>query len=172
MREADLADPNAVRPVVAVTSASFDPRFLARKYACGRFLRDTPFRIGGIDVAALGLFAYFAGPDKTIVERMLLDPLLTRLPPKHRGQYSHHTHPYFRPGHVWNDLPDGYVESLVSGENRIADPAIARLYDDLKLATEAPLLAPGRFAAIWRLNTGYDYGTDRPWRAVWDPAPQ
>ena len=168
MREADLVDPNAVLPVVAVTSARFDPPFLADKYACGRFLRDTSFRIGGIDFESLGLFAYFAGPQKTIVERMLVDPLLTRLPPKYGGQYSHHTHMYFRPGHVWSDLPDGYVESLLSGENRIADPAIARLYDDVRLATEAPLLAPGRFAAIWRLNTGYDYGTDRPWHAVWE----
>ena len=72
--------------------------------------------------------------------------------------------PNFRPGHVWHDIPPRYVESLVVGQNRIPDPAIARLFDDVQLATQAPLLAPGRFAAIWRLNTGHDYGTDAAWR--------
>src|SRR6185437_8859382 len=101
---------------------------------------------------------------KFVVERLLLDPLVTRLPPSYGGRYSYHINPNFRPGHVWHDIPPRYVESLVVGQNRIPDPAIARLFDDVQLATQAPLLAPGRFAAIWRLNTGHDYGTDAAWR--------
>src|SRR5262249_23508552 len=127
--------------------------------------------IGGIDVTALGLFSYFAGANKHIVERLLVDPLLTRLPPSDHGRYLHHTSFLFRPGHISHDLPEGYVESILPGASRIRDPAIARLYDDVRLATEAPLLAPGRFAAIWRLNTGFDYGTDAPWNMVRGQSP-
>ena len=148
----------------------FKPPFLAQQYACGRFFRGSNVSIGGVYVIPLGLFSYFAGADKFIVERFLFDPLLTRLPPSYLGKYLHRTQHWFRPGHVHHDLPIGYIESLIRGENRIEDPAIARLYDDVVLATQGPLLASGRFAAIWRLNTGHDYGTDAPWNAVWGAA--
>ena len=144
----------------------FEPPHLARQYGCGLSFRDSNVSIGGVYIIALGLFSYFAGVDKFIVERFLLDPLLTRLPPSYLGKYLHHTQHWFRPGHVHHDPPKGYIESLIRGENRIEDPAIARLYDDIVLATQGPLLASGRFAAIWRLNTGHDYGTDAPWNEV------
>jgi hypothetical protein len=50
----DLVDPNLRIPIVTLTAPAFEPRFLADKYACGLFLRDTDFRIGGIDFEATG----------------------------------------------------------------------------------------------------------------------
>ncbi len=153
---------------MVIVAAKIESIYMGQQYACGVFFRRTDFPIGGVNFVALGLFSYFSGPKKFIVEDMLLDPLVTRLPPKYQGRYLHHTQHNFRPGHIRHDLPEGYVESLLSGENEIEDPAIARLYDDVKLATQGSLMASGRFAAIWRLNAGYDYGTDAGWRAVWE----
>jgi arabinofuranosyltransferase len=99
----------------------------------------------------MGYFGYAAGPTKHIVDYCALtDPLLSHLPTctpaPRRGWKS---------GHFYRMLPEGYLESLITGENRIANPAIRAYYDDLRLAARSPdLWSLERMKAIWRLNTG------------------
>ena len=90
-----------------------------------------PLPLGGVHILALGLFSFHASPDQYIVEETLLDPLLTRLPPSNGGRYLHYRQAFFRPGHVYHDYPQGYIESLLSGENLVEDPAISALFDDV-----------------------------------------
>jgi arabinofuranosyltransferase len=93
----------------------------------------------------IGLVGYYAGPQVAIIDtRALSDPLLARLPVS--GDW--------RIGHFTRELPPGYRQSVASGRNLIQDPELAALYDSLVLVTRADLFAPGRFAEIWRLNTG------------------
>ena len=96
----------------------------------------------------VGMFGYLAGLRKIVVDRYAItDPLLARLPLARLPAD-------WRPGHIKRDTPDGYGQSLQSGGNRLRDPVERALYADVLLATSAPLLAPGRAGAIWRLNAG------------------
>ncbi len=109
----------------------------------------------------IGYFGYFAGPQAHIVDLLALaDPLLARLPTMHLKRW--------RIGHFYRQLPEGYIDSLRSGRNLIADKRLAMYYDDLVLATRGPLLSRDRLLAIWRLNTAAharrlaDYIRDHP----------
>ncbi len=96
---------------------------------------------------AIGMIGFYAGPDVHIVdENALCDFLLARLPIPRGSQWSI--------GHFTRRIPVGYVESIESGENRVTDSDLARFYDVSRLIIREPLFAPGRLAAIWRLNTG------------------
>jgi len=76
----------------------------------------------------------------------IADPFLARLPARDNT----------RPGHYERAFPAGYLESIVTGENRLVDAELNVLYTDVMLATRAPLMDPDRLGAIWRLNSG-DY---------------
>lgn len=94
----------------------------------------------------VGFFGYFVGDTQVVDVWALCDPLLARIPFRAgRG---------FRPGHYPRPIPEGYVESRASGENRIADPALRPAYDAIRLVTSGPLLSRERFAAIVALHTG------------------
>jgi arabinofuranosyltransferase len=60
----------------------------------------------------------------------------------------------WKAGHVKRPIPEGYQETIESGENRLRDPKLARLYDQMQLITSGPLWSWPRLVAIWRLNTG------------------
>lgn len=95
-----------------------------------------------------GRHSYPIGPGTHVVNLYgLTDPLLARLPVKDFEKA--------RAGHVKYSLPAGYLETLRSGKNRLQDPRIAALWEDLVLATRQPIFTQGRGGAIWRLNTGY-----------------
>jgi arabinofuranosyltransferase len=95
----------------------------------------------------IGMFGYYVGPDIHIVDLFALaDPLLARLPVK--------SEPRWRIGHFEREIPDGYVESLKTGRNQIADPSLHDLYDRVLLATRGPLFSRQRWVAIWQLNVG------------------
>ncbi len=106
---------------------------------------------------AVGFYGFHAGPQVTVVDQLALaDPLLARLPAARDLEW--------RVGHYVRALPDGYLRSLETGENRIKDPDLARYYDAIRLITRGPLLSRARLAAIFRLNTGgYDHLVD--WEA-------
>ena len=107
-----------------------------------RARHDTSARVQEID--AIGHVGYFAGPAVHIIDHWALaDALIARLPAAF-GRY----------GHFPRVIPRGYMETLHSGLNLIADPNLASYFEELSLATRAPLWAPGRLHAIWRLNTG------------------
>lgn len=112
----------------------------------GQALRALP---GNYTRCTIGMVAFAAGPALYWVDPLALtDPFLSRLPSR-AGT---------RVGHYERALPKGYLDSIVSGQNLLEDAALRRLYDDVALATRAPLLERNRFAALWRLNlqsTGY-----------------
>jgi arabinofuranosyltransferase len=101
---------------------------------------------GGVIVSGqVGYFGYYAGPGVHVVDEFGLgDPLLARLPAK----------PGWRIGHYLRDVPEGYVESIEKNRNMIRDPAIARLYEQVRAVTRAPLWSRQRWRAILALNFG------------------
>lgn len=98
---------------------------------------------------SVGFYGYFAGPEVYVVDLLALgDPLLARLPV---------VDPDWRIGHLGRRLPQGYLESLESGENRIADPNLAVYYDKLSDVIRGTLWDPQRLLTLWHLNAGrYD----------------
>jgi arabinofuranosyltransferase len=95
-----------------------------------------------------GFFAYFARPDQTVVDAWgLTDPLLARLPYRPDKRW--------RIGHYDRRIPAGYLDSIASGANRIADPGLAQVYDGLVHILRGSLLSGRRLREIWRFNTGY-----------------
>jgi hypothetical protein len=107
-----------------------------------------------INCDCTGTMGIALGPAAVLVDNYgLFDPLIARLP----ATYT----PYWRTGHFRRTVPIGYMESLQSGSNRIADPHIAILYDVFKRITQGPLWDAERIATIVRLNTGqYDHLID------------
>jgi arabinofuranosyltransferase len=119
-------------------------------FATGQKIRNTyqpgesKFYIGG----TMGIMPYAAGPDFHWIDFLVLtDSFRARLPYRQAKVR--------RPGHYERDIPYGYLESVLTGTNRIQDPALARLYDDVVLATTGDIFRWERFAAIFRLNTGF-----------------
>jgi arabinofuranosyltransferase len=91
----------------------------------------------------VGFFGYAARRRLHVVDVLGLgDPLIARLPAQQP----------WRIGHFYRIVPDGYVESLEQGVNRIRDPALAAYYDQLKLVTQGPLWNAARVRAIVSLN--------------------
>lgn len=80
-------------------------------------------------------------------ECALADPLLARLPAIFN--------PEWRTGHFRRMVPEDYRQSIELRANRLADPGLRALYDDILLITRSRrLLSAERLAAIWRANTG------------------
>jgi len=116
--------------------------------ALGLEARQNPFPVHIFGVA--GIFGYYAGPQKHLVDlNALADPLLARLPlPEGKP---------WRIGHFERLIPAGYLETLASGENKICNEGLARYYDRLQAITRGPLFTAERLRAIWSMNTGqYD----------------
>ena len=83
----------------------------------------------------IGFVGYFAGPGVHIVDPYALtDPLLSRLP----------AIPGSRTGHYLRDIPAGYLESLESHTNQIADPDLSAFYDRLRVRRRRPVVEPHR----------------------------
>lgn len=102
-----------------------------------------------VEKGSVGFYGYFAGPRVYVVDMLGLgNPLLARLPL---------ADPDWSIGHFGRLMPEGYRETLESGENHIADPNLAFYYDKLTLVIRGALFDPNRLREIWRLNTGvYD----------------
>ncbi|MBN6187012.1 glycosyltransferase family 39 protein [Aneurinibacillus sp. BA2021] len=98
----------------------------------------------------IGFFGFYGGPGLHIVDSFALsEPLLARLP---ISEY-----PKWRIGHYTRIMPEGYPDTIASGENRIKDPNLAAYYDKLSFIIKGPLFDMNRIKEIWKLNTGqYD----------------
>lgn len=97
---------------------------------------------------ALGKPGYNKGPNTYVIDSYALsDHLLARLPVSE-----------WEIGHFRRDLPKGYLETLQTGENQIADPDLALYYEKLQFVVTGPLNDWNRISEIWKFNTGqYDY---------------
>jgi arabinofuranosyltransferase len=102
-----------------------------------------------VEKGSVGFYGYFAGPEIYVVDLLGLgNPLLARLPP---------ADPDWRIGHFGRLMPDGYRETLETGENRIVDRNLALYYDKLALIIRGDLFDGDRLHAIWQINVGaYD----------------
>ncbi len=102
-------------------------------------------------VGTLGVTGYRLGPNVHVIDRnALADPLMGRMP------LQDTTH--WRIGHFRHVIPDGYLETLASGENQIKDPNIRLYYEKLSFVIKGDLWSWPRFVEIWNLNVGkYDY---------------
>ena len=97
-----------------------------------------PPRVAGI----LGRPGYRAHPQQILVDLFALsDPFLARLP------YE----PPWQIGHFRRRVPEGYLDSLATGSNRIQDPVLAELYDDVRVVVSAPLFDLERLRSAIRL---------------------
>jgi arabinofuranosyltransferase len=104
------------------------------------------FKVEVLD--AIGMLGYQGGPYYHVVDKLALpDALLARLPIA--GEKT------WQIGHFRRKIPDGYLETLQSGKNQIADPNLAAYYDRLSIAFKSDVFTEGRLLEIWRLNTGY-----------------
>jgi arabinofuranosyltransferase len=86
-----------------------------------------------------------------LVDPLLCDPLLTRLPARDPKRW--------RIGHILRRIPEGYYETLAAGENRLFHPGLRDYYAALRTLTQAPVFAPERLAVLARMALGtYDDG--------------
>jgi len=104
----------------------------------------------------IGLSGFYAGPEVHIVDAIgLSDPLLARLPARFDPEAG--------AGHFGRIVPEGYLATLISGEDRFADRRLGAYYAALLEVVRGDLLSRSRLLAIWAFNTGaYDDLLDWP----------
>ncbi len=94
----------------------------------------------------IGMTGYFAGPSVHFVDPFALsDPLMARMPSIYRVEP--------RAGHFFRRVPAGYLESVDAPVNKVSDPILRKLYDELRIITRGPLFTVERWRAIWTANT-------------------
>ena len=95
---------------------------------------------------AVGVPGFVGGPRLHIVDPVLLDPLLARLPIRAGDE--------FVVGHVFRRVPEGYIETIATGENHIVHPGLRRYYELMRRVRRGPLFSRGRLAALWQTFWG------------------
>jgi arabinofuranosyltransferase len=94
----------------------------------------------------IGRVGYEVSAKAFIVDDLLCDPLLMRLPI--------HDPATWRPGHAARRIPEGYLETLATGENRIWHPGLRRYYETLRRVLRDPLWSADRWQALLDLWLG------------------
>jgi arabinofuranosyltransferase len=95
----------------------------------------------------VGMTALAAGPRVHLIdEYALTDPLLGRIP--------YEPEPGWRIGHFRRPIPDGYVETIATGEHRLQNACLRAYYQRLSSVVHGPLFSAPRWRAIVLLNTG------------------
>ena len=105
-----------------------------------------------VEKNTVGYFGYWAGLDKIIIDPLALtDPLLARM---HIPKTTH-----WRIGHFEREIPEGYIESVTSNEDAIADPDINEFHNKIKTITRSDkLFTRERIKTIIAMNLGwYDH---------------
>ena len=120
--------------------------------AWGRQLRNEGRAV--ITYGNVGMVGYFSGPNVYLVDPAgLTDAFLARLPPR--------AVPNWRTGHWVREIPAGYLESRSQGGNRLAEPMLARLYDQVQTLTEGDLFSWARLRLAWWFLGGTPIEIDR-----------
>jgi arabinofuranosyltransferase len=89
----------------------------------------------------IGFIGFYAGPNVHIIDPVGLgDALIARLP------QSGHWHV----GHYFRNVPDGYIDTVKSGQNLIKDKHVAELYDEIKIMTVDPVFDKPRLKFLLR----------------------
>ncbi|MEM7538399.1 MAG: hypothetical protein AAF639_39895 [Chloroflexota bacterium] len=105
-------------------------------------------------VGSAGQRGYFAGPDLYVFDDLVLsDPLRARIPAIRDINW--------RVGHYTRVTPEGYLETIETGENQLKDKRLAQYYEHLSLIIHDELWSIDRWKAIMRMNLGhYDHLID------------
>ncbi len=95
----------------------------------------------------IGIFGYYSGTDKIIIDQYALsDPLLARMP----------VSGIWRIGHFKRRIPDGYIESILQNKNVIKEKNLNQYYRILKIITQDDqLLSIKRLKTILMFNLNY-----------------
>lgn len=94
---------------------------------------------------AVGFLGYFAGPSVHVVDAYAIaDPFLARLPAARDDNW--------RIGHLARSVPAGYLASLASGDNRVAEPGERELWTRVARVTRGPLFTAERWRDIATLT--------------------
>jgi arabinofuranosyltransferase len=94
-------------------------------------------------IDAIGYASYYAGPKVHVLDPYGLgEPLLARMPMEQGFAW--------RIGHVRRAIPEGLAQSLISGDNHIADPALASYYERLMKVTRGKLFSVDRLVQYCR----------------------
>jgi arabinofuranosyltransferase len=109
---------------------------------------EKPIPAQAIVWGATGYHGYQNGPDLRTIDKLALsDALLARLPARNpEGSWGR--------GHIARDLPEGYITSVETAENRIVDGSLHEFYDKVLIITTGPLFTMERMRTIWKMNTG------------------
>ncbi len=115
--------------------------------------------------STVGLLGFYAGRTTHIVDQYALtEPLLSKLPATEYwiiGKEKPVGAKFWRIGHFARKIPDGYLETLRTGENKIAHPGLRKYYEKLSIVIKGNLWSWNRLKEIWNFNTGkYDYMVD------------
>lgn len=97
-------------------------------------------------IGTAGQAGFAAGRDGHVIDPVLCDALLARLPAIEPENW--------RPGHVRRRLPEGLLEAVVHGDERHLHPGLRTYRAALTLVARAPLVEPARLAALGRLLAG------------------
>lgn len=107
-----------------------------------------------IKCGRLGFSGLLIGPNRFFIDNCaLVDPLLARLPAK----YNKH----WRIGHFYRQLPNGYLETIMTQSNSITDPDVKKFYDAIASITKGELNTFSRIKNIIRVNSGAIYIKDK-----------
>ena len=108
----------------------------------------------------IGYLGFYAGPQVHLIDYFALsDALLSRLPLQQGIKWDI--------GHIRRIIPDGYLETLETGTNQIADPNLAVYYEKLSVITRSNPWSWERIQIIFDLNIGkYDTLLDAYLREV------
>ena len=122
-------------------------------YRYGLAFRDMPQKVhlgGAFHGEPIGYMAYASGPGKYVIDVVGLgDPLLSRLPARVPERFDD-----WKSGHFHRDVPQGYIETLMHGGNRLEDGNLARYYEAVLEITRGDLGSWSRLGVIWNMNTG------------------
>ncbi len=115
-----------------------------RQVAAGNKFRGSAEKI--IVKVAVGLFGYYSGTEKIIIDPFAItDPLLARMP----------VPGWSRIGHFRRVVPDGYINSVSNGTEVIDNPMLNEFYKKVKIITQDnDLFSPQRIKTIIQFNLG------------------
>ena len=110
----------------------------------------------------IGIIGFYSGSNIHIVDpRALSDPLLSKLPSTEYWKVGHKPRPGEKKwliGHFTRKIPKGYLETIITAENKLQDTYLRKYYDKISLVTRGNLFDFNRLIEIWNLNSGkYDY---------------
>lgn len=116
----------------------------------GERFHDQPSRVhvgGAFGGPAVGYFGFAAGPEKDIIDWCALgDPLLARLPACRVVRW--------KSGHFQRPIPQGYLQSIRTGQNVVTDPSLRQYYGKLRNITRGRIFDRRRLLDIVKMNCG------------------